>query len=1032
MSFAMRARQSAPAAGATRAAPHSTLNLRVGKPDGAFEREADRMADSVMQGGARLNWSFTKLRPATSSSRGRLAGADAPPGSVPASAIVRKALASPGQPLKERQRAFFEQRFSQDFSAVRIHSGDEAHQSAKAVQALAYTVNHDIVFAHGQFRPETLQGRRLLGHELAHVVQQARTNLPPLQRQAGDEASSTGSLYEQAFAAADESRWEVVAEIINRFDPEHLRYFLGTFKGQPDKLAFIYLGATGNARVGKESPVALATKVTYLDFNFQEQLRKKDWSRAAYFLNEFNRSDIMARLNRLDSESVKAIHEGAIANSEVGADSGAAKVSAEVLAGRSARGDAKALLLPTVRGEGREALARVMRDIDGIRPSGNPERPFTMVVDGQPETLSAAQADEIRGKAAGVLKDHLRRVQVKAATAREGYQSQTEVDKQHWLVAPIVKTLGRVKDPGPDLLAYVARANADVQSALEALAAGHLEQAAELLATAEGAALSATKMWQAYFQGIISAGEMTVTVLEITRDAAFATLAVLATIATGGAAAGVLSAEGVGATTTVSGVEVGTATAANVVAAGAPIVANLAEAVAKVSMGDKVDWGALVVDTAIQIIIARFGGRVTGGIAKALLGNPATESLAARVTEGVVHTAILHVGSTALTTAAQDAYRALRGQNITWQAFADDLIARLTDPKGLAVVAVTGALTSAAAETGLGARPRATPEAPGAARPIAAAGERPAPTGVREGLRQPAPAPPASVAEAVPTAPPAPSAPAVEAVPAAPPAPPAPAVEAVPPAPPAPTAPAVEAVPAAPPAPPAPAPAAVPAAPPAPAAQAVPAAPSAPPPLAAAETPKPPSAPLYEAQASKGPEVFGEISAELGLETATGNVPGGIRSAVAEARAAGFIQPQGGAGSIDLAVQPHGTAPTVRGELGITGSQAQSAHLGPTSALRSVPGYSREAAETTLLPPDVHAGFDNYWKQWAMAMRRQGRVTCTAAELHDVMLEAIDQTPNLTQRTKGAPAWRLQMELFRDLGLQPSTVIALPYPNIHP
>ena len=66
-----------------------------------------------------------------------------------------------------------EQRFSHDFSRVRIHSHTAAEQSAREVNAHAYTVGHNIVFASGQFAPGMHEGRRLIAHELAHVVQQS-------------------------------------------------------------------------------------------------------------------------------------------------------------------------------------------------------------------------------------------------------------------------------------------------------------------------------------------------------------------------------------------------------------------------------------------------------------------------------------------------------------------------------------------------------------------------------------------------------------------------------------------------------------------------------------------------------------------------------------------------------------------------------------------------------------------------------------------------------------------------------------------
>jgi uncharacterized protein DUF4157 len=77
-----------------------------------------------------------------------------------------------GQPLNESARSFFEPRFGYAFDKVRVHTGGRATESARAVNALAYTRGHDIVFAPGQYAPETVAGQRLLAHELTHVMQQ--------------------------------------------------------------------------------------------------------------------------------------------------------------------------------------------------------------------------------------------------------------------------------------------------------------------------------------------------------------------------------------------------------------------------------------------------------------------------------------------------------------------------------------------------------------------------------------------------------------------------------------------------------------------------------------------------------------------------------------------------------------------------------------------------------------------------------------------------------------------------------------------
>src|SRR5947209_1312357 len=77
-----------------------------------------------------------------------------------------------GDPLPDRVRSFLEPRLGHDFSGVRIHTNQQAAESAHQVQALAYTVGRDIVFGAGQFQPESNSGRRLIAHELTHVVQQ--------------------------------------------------------------------------------------------------------------------------------------------------------------------------------------------------------------------------------------------------------------------------------------------------------------------------------------------------------------------------------------------------------------------------------------------------------------------------------------------------------------------------------------------------------------------------------------------------------------------------------------------------------------------------------------------------------------------------------------------------------------------------------------------------------------------------------------------------------------------------------------------
>ena len=97
-----------------------------------------------------------------------------------------------GQPLPESVRAYFEPRFGSDFSGVRLHTGSDGAKAASAVNAKAFTLGSDVAFAPGQFSPETSSGRRLLAHELTHVVQQGGT---PSTVQRVDHVADTGFRY---------------------------------------------------------------------------------------------------------------------------------------------------------------------------------------------------------------------------------------------------------------------------------------------------------------------------------------------------------------------------------------------------------------------------------------------------------------------------------------------------------------------------------------------------------------------------------------------------------------------------------------------------------------------------------------------------------------------------------------------------------------------------------------------------------------------------------------------------------------------
>ncbi len=136
--------------------------LAVGRIDDPAETEADRFAEEVLAERPR----FRNNRPA------RLRARAEEPESWSAPPDVERAIATPGLPMTPDFRAEMEARSGHTFSDVRIHADTEAAASARTMGALAYAVGPHLIFGDGQFSPTTWSGRRLIAHELAHVVQQ--------------------------------------------------------------------------------------------------------------------------------------------------------------------------------------------------------------------------------------------------------------------------------------------------------------------------------------------------------------------------------------------------------------------------------------------------------------------------------------------------------------------------------------------------------------------------------------------------------------------------------------------------------------------------------------------------------------------------------------------------------------------------------------------------------------------------------------------------------------------------------------------
>ncbi|OEU65032.1 MAG: hypothetical protein BBJ57_04290 [Desulfobacterales bacterium PC51MH44] len=144
-------------------------NLTVRSPNDRFEKEADQVAEQMVRMPA------SKLYHHAEPSEKILHAKDK---HNPTRIITPKLepsiidIKGGSQPLPASTRAIFEPKFGYDFSGVRVHKNDKANDLAQTLDAQALTIGSDIIFGTGQYSTETTEGKRLLTHELTHVVQQ--------------------------------------------------------------------------------------------------------------------------------------------------------------------------------------------------------------------------------------------------------------------------------------------------------------------------------------------------------------------------------------------------------------------------------------------------------------------------------------------------------------------------------------------------------------------------------------------------------------------------------------------------------------------------------------------------------------------------------------------------------------------------------------------------------------------------------------------------------------------------------------------
>lgn len=184
-----------------------------------------------------------------------------PAGNSPAPAAVAHSLQSSkggGRPLPAALRSGAEQALGADFGSVRVHTDAESARMNEALHAQAFTHGHDVYFNEGKYRPETAEGKRLLGHELGHVVQQ----LPQIALQETEPAAPASTVTTPGAVPAGGTTPGVVEIHIDR-DTETANSTTGTMTVGTQELYTLELPWRGNAATGASNTASRIPAGTY-------------------------------------------------------------------------------------------------------------------------------------------------------------------------------------------------------------------------------------------------------------------------------------------------------------------------------------------------------------------------------------------------------------------------------------------------------------------------------------------------------------------------------------------------------------------------------------------------------------------------------------------------------------------------------------------------------------------------------------------------------------------------------------------------
>jgi hypothetical protein len=214
---------------------------------------------------------------------------------------IKDVVSRGGSPLDANTKAFMESRFGFDFSNVKIHTDETAARSSNLVNALAYTIGNAIVFAQGQYQPNTSIGRSLLAHELTHVIQQrSRKSGDVSSLQRSSKEGETESRQREVSLSKKVQSWTKGATIIADDDIATRRY-LGIPRNEPAADTLVRR-PNGDFDIADSKGSAPRTFVTQAENTYKYLQKKHPKVRVRFWMGVKN----TANLNNLGNSGYSA------------------------------------------------------------------------------------------------------------------------------------------------------------------------------------------------------------------------------------------------------------------------------------------------------------------------------------------------------------------------------------------------------------------------------------------------------------------------------------------------------------------------------------------------------------------------------------------------------------------------------------------------------------------------------------------------------------------------------------------------------